>query len=266
MKSATVIGGARQPAWYYPLVSQPAGNNFANSTPGDAFRYDCKPWASRTVAYGGASLTSDQKCQDMALNHTAFVRGCSQFIVEFAGDYLEQATANSDVATGQRSDGILDFDLVAITGGTPQKRIRWYGMERKYADNPIIDPTNKRYYLDVKPVASWIALDLSGGPLPFEKISPPMGLFPAQQGDLTLNSYVCAWSPYDLQFPAVGDDNALLTANVKGGLLGALVPMSTAYPKGFMPWMVRITMRVDDPNGRLQEGQTIQYVFNLPHP
>ncbi len=30
------------------------------------------------------------------------------------------------------------------------------------------------------------------------------------------------------------------------------------------PKMIRITMTVDDPNGRMSEGQTYEYVINLP--
>jgi hypothetical protein len=29
--------------------------------------------------------------------------------------------------------------------------------------------------------------------------------------------------------------------------------------------MIRITVRLDDPAGRLPDGQTMEYIFNLPH-
>jgi hypothetical protein len=74
---------------------------------------------------------------------------------------------------------------------------------------------------------------------------------------------VCAWSPFDLQFPDPDDDATVLAQLVQKP--DGQKPLKEAYPDGFMPWMIRITLRVDDANGRLPDGQTIQYVFSLPH-
>jgi type II secretory pathway pseudopilin PulG len=55
-----------------------------------------------------------------------FVGNCSQFVVEFAGDYLDQKNYNSP-QLGQ--DGQIDYDL--DTSVSPNRtKIRWYGLAR----------------------------------------------------------------------------------------------------------------------------------------
>ncbi len=53
-----------------------------------------------------------------------FLQHCSQFIVEYAGDYLQQ-DINGNM-TGLGPDGQIDFYLDA----NGNKHIRWYGMPR----------------------------------------------------------------------------------------------------------------------------------------
>lgn len=250
VKSNSLTGaGKRYPLWYLALLSSTGATNGNGTTPASTFRYACKPWVSRNFA------TPQDRQVDFGLSSPAFIHGCSQFIVEFAGDYVEQKTPNSDAITGVKADNTLDFDMIAVpdrsgTNTVLEKRIRWYGLERRYASNTQANPAGP-YYLDVRPLYKW-----TGVPLPFEKVTTSGGAadsfprtLPAQVG-----SYTCAWNAFDLQHqPAPGDDPNLLPASVG------------PYAKGFMPWMIRVTIRVDDPAGRLPDGQVVQYVFNLPH-
>ena len=103
--------------------------------------------------------------------------------------------------------------------------------------------------------------------LPFEHIGYMAGTIPADAFPrimpAQIRSYVCAWSPYDIQFPLKGEDDVVAATLVP--VDGSTKTLDLAYPNGFLPWMIRITLRIDDVNGRLPDGQTIQYVFNLPH-
>ena len=63
-----------------------------------------------------------------------FLQHCSQFIVEYAGDYLTQDNTTSSTAgsiTALGSDGVIDYYYDA----NKNKRIRWYGMPRSTTNN-----------------------------------------------------------------------------------------------------------------------------------
>ena len=260
----------RDPTWYYPLLSRVLPN--ASPVTQDTFRFAGKPWATRNYAPPAppGPLNAADRRDDMALSAPIFMKGCSQFIVEFAGDYTTQvdapAAVNHGQITGEASDGKLDFDSVVLPNNTKQSRIRWYGLPRSYGDSIPVR-------VDVRPIVAFMndpAFSVFSGSapaLPFEKLGYASGpaapdAFPKNRV-AEVRSYVCAWNPYDLQFPLTADPLSapLVTVPTATGPQ----PMSKAYPNGLMPWMIRLTIRVDDPNGRLPEGQTIQYIFNLPH-
>ena len=260
----------RDPTWYYPLLSRVLPN--ASPVTQDTFRFAGKPWATRNYAPPAppGPLNAADRRDDMALSAPIFMKGCSQFIVEFAGDYTTQvdapAAVNHGQITGEASDGKLDFDSVVLPNNTKQSRIRWYGLPRSYGDSIPVR-------VDVRPIVAFMndpAFSVFSGSapaLPFEKLGYASGAaapdaFPKKRV-AEVRSYVCAWNPYDLQFPLTADPLSapLVTVPTATGPQ----PMSKAYPNGLMPWMIRLTIRVDDPNGRLPEGQTIQYIFNLPH-
>jgi hypothetical protein len=258
--------------WYLPLLStMPAPGQQPNSALENTLRYAAKSWVTR-AHINGNTMSPIEAADEMALNSSSFIHGCSQFIVEFAGDYLSQDVTNpSDPntygkITGEASDGTLDFEIVPGGGNTPQKRIRWYGLPRSYSDNGTTTP-------DVQPVIAVLGQGLGNSAirLPFEHIGYANNAkldgsaFPQVRpgNSPAFRSYVCAWSPLDLQFPSTKDTAAVL--NMMVPTPSGSKPMQQAYPNGFMPWMIRITIRVDDPNGRLPDGQTIQYVFTLPH-
>jgi hypothetical protein len=173
-----------------------------------------------------------------------FVPQCSKFIVEYAGDYLNQdinptsptygAITGNAFAPPNLTDGEIDFFIHPDTG---ERRIRWYGLPRNVditddtAAGPVITagPTSR----DVVPLRDFIG----GTPAPFEKIGPPSSTtvtMPAAAGNYALTMgpgaiYTCAWGPDDIR-----------------------------------PRMIRITMMVEDPDNRLPVGQTFEYVFTLP--
>jgi hypothetical protein len=176
-----------------------------------------------------------------------FVRGCTQFIVEYAGDYLNQdpntgvvtdtyahvaGTAPNFTISPGTTDGQIDF---IQTGTAPNisRKIRWYGFPRSTTNSTTINYTNG----DVVPLRDlWVtATNGSQGPnAPFERASTFLtaGAQPdyAQIGAIPTNSqYTCAWGPSDVK-----------------------------------PKMIRITITIDDPGGRLGDGQTFEYIYTLP--
>ncbi len=269
----------RNPDWYLPLLTN--GKQSVEST----FRYAAKPWATRNTA-AGAPFSPTQRRDDMALNSPIFMKGCSQFIVEFAGDYTTQIpagnTPDAGKIIGQSSDHVLDFDIIFLPDGTKQSRIRWYGLPRHYGVDQFSTESDVRPIFDFMQDSSKCNIPLPTViALPFEKIgykAAPPSAFPQNRPN-EVRSYTCAFSALDLQFPAKDDDPKYFsidpldpsnpqyaaTTKVNAGPGRTAEPIGNAYPQGFMPWMIRVTMRVDDPNGRLPEGLTMQYIFNLRH-
>lgn len=226
------------------------------------FRFQAYPYPTRP-------LNGDS----MARTVPIFVRGCTQFIVEYAGDYLLQdeiglirGTAFSNPPT---TDGVIDY--VVVNGA---RRTRWYGAPRNVdtgddLGGPVIvgtGPVNKM--LDVVPLRDVLKSNGVSGvtidPVDFIEreidrrlpskpnyaaiagngraqggafTSPVMGNGAPKTGD----EYVAAWGP-----SATGTYEHL------------------GRGSRFMPKLLRITLVVDDPAGRLTEGQTYEYVFKLP--
>jgi prepilin-type N-terminal cleavage/methylation domain-containing protein len=260
------------PLWYDWMmdgnINPPTGRSFKSN---GYTRVQCKPFLSKPADAAGMAQASPY-----------LISGCSQFIVEFAGDFLTQdndpthvdangkpsygtaapyhtkygdviATTPSAVvpptAAATTPDGQLDFSIVNTgTAASPiwSKQIKWYGMPRSTSGQPYVCCFNG----DVVPVRDWLlqAVDLPVGSappladsvntsLPFEKVGPvyqPKDYSGAYAGaGMSLleaqNGYICAFGPYDLR-----------------------------------PKLIRITMVLEDPNGRLPDGQTYQYVFQVP--
>jgi hypothetical protein len=208
-----------------------------------------------------------------------FGQGCTHFIVEYAGDFVGQIATpgptSGDIVSSylpesltgipQATDGEVDFVVVRQRQHPdpsyplePVRRIRWYGMPRN------TDPVNDRTALtivggpgsrgtggqnnqmtDVVPlrdalIAAGVPESATTTPDFFEQFVnlPPQSNY-AARGALPQNAYpiyYAKWGPSDL---------------TRGG--------GTPRPK-----MLRITMVVDDRNGRMGEGQTYEYVINLP--
>ena len=199
--------------------------------------------------------------QGVARTVPVLVRGCTHFTVEFAGDYLAQ-DPNNGAVTGcylhgpGGVDGQIDFMKVVdqpYPSAPPQsvRRIRWYGLPRNVdlrdgmmiRGGPGADGKQSNLY-DVIPLRDLLLLAPGVPSVPtyhfehFENLDPRQDYStvvitdPEQLGTVR---YYAAWGPEHL------------------------APGSLTRPK-----MLRITMTVDDPNGRITEGQTYEYIIELP--
>jgi hypothetical protein len=109
--------------------------------------------------------------------------------------------------------------------------------------------------------------------MPFEKVGdggipapPPGGAgFPVgSPPNSTVSTqyqtgYTCAWAPDDMHL----DESAR-----SGPPYATLVTNHRYFPsRSMLPWLIRVTVRLDDPNGRLPQGQQMEFIFkvNRPH-
>lgn len=210
------------------------------------YRFMAYPYPTRPVTAAAAARTVP-----------IFLPACSQFIVEFAGDFVTQAIDGS--VTAVSPDGEIDFFLQPDNAGllpapTPANRdrwrrnIRWYGFPRDIDGDGIIKGVaggnvHNNELADVVPVrdvanTAPAAFRPGANGLAFEK---EMDTNLKQQANYTqldpsraVNRYTVAW----------GDPTT-----VNFGL----------------PRMIRLTIALDDPNGRLGESQTYEYVVELPN-
>jgi type II secretory pathway pseudopilin PulG len=237
-----------EPQWWQGFLYQ--GSYIALTGPHPAaedFRYHADRFFARPL--------DAEKASRMA---PILLSGCSQFIVEFAGDFVTQendaTNANyGDVTSGSGPDGITDF-VVAVVGGVNVRSTRWYGMPRDVAGDPNKGGPDGHVFrgnaanpsVDVVPLR-----DVRGAASAFERyvdqqLLPPTGaggdyLDPAA-GMAPDARYDCVWGP-DL----FASTNPLIVTNNP------------------LPQMLRITFVLDDPTGRLAEGQVYEYVITLPH-
>lgn len=160
----------------------------------------------------------------MARTVPCFLLGCVSFAVEFAGDFLSQDPVSGAVMA-DLPDGQIDFIRENLGGGEVANRVRWYGLPRDVDGDGVID------WRDVVPVRD---LTTTLTPLGFERVGPVYQAdynSPPPPPD-TPYIYIVAWGP----------DTA-------------------ALPR---PAMIRVVLSVDDPDGRLADSQSYEYVFALP--
>jgi hypothetical protein len=202
-----------------PPTNPPAAKNTVNTD----LRYWANPFFRKPTVTGAAAQSWMSGAAAQA--SPVFVRGCTQFIVEFAGDYMVQdPTTGAPMSAGQ--DGQVDY---TVDPGTGARHIRWYGYERDTNDDGAIDPR-----VDVVPVKTallFYGIPMAAGAATFERFVPAN--YTLRPQGINSSPYICAWG---------ADTDAIL-------------------PR---PKMIRITMAVDDPNGHLNTEQTFEYVFNLP--
>ncbi|QOV91770.1 PulJ/GspJ family protein [Humisphaera borealis] len=200
-----------------------------------AFRHSAYPAPSRPLTSQGVARTVP-----------CFVKSCTQFVVEYAGDFMRQkddGTQDPDPSTGPGSgkwfadgsgngtDGVIDYN-VSNEGGVLKRSIRWYGFPRDVNnDGKIVrntGPTSTN--ADVVPLR-----DYTSTPLKFERTVLPIPAgndYGTAQGVGTNAHYRCVWGPD-----------------------------TSSYPR---PKMIRIVMAVDDPAARIAREQYYEYVVELP--
>ncbi|HVT88229.1 MAG TPA: hypothetical protein VHD56_05210 [Tepidisphaeraceae bacterium] len=230
-------------------------------------RFQASPFALKSGSQ--ARLTPDNVAQQVPV----FLANCTQFIVEYAGDFIAQDTDSASPTYGalldacvdgstspvsykpvfqgvrQGTDGEIDFVLVPdpITPTIKRKQIRWYGFPRDTNGNGTISVNEG----DVCPLRDTIHLIPSGTPawsgvsVPFEKMASSTL---AEQPDYSASGVVAASR-------AVNGPPYL---SLPGDYTCAWGPDDPIRPS-----MIRIVIGLDDPNGHLSQTQFFEFVFKV---
>jgi hypothetical protein len=219
----------------------------------NVMRYRCNPTVSRPMTP-----------QALSQSVPFFLGNCTQFIVEYAGDYLRQDPVTGDVVNGKQdlkagddqskndvsqvmyldksvnpqeyrtitgnTDGQIDF----IVDAAGSHRVRWYGLPRDTDGDGAIGIN------DVIPLADVL-----------------------EYFQITVNGNQPALAPWENQ-------QDLPNPSLKGlGNNYATFPASSANQFKYTcawhndaPPMIRILVKIDDPTGKLQDGQWYEYIFS----
>ncbi|MDP9172934.1 MAG: type II secretion system GspH family protein [Planctomycetota bacterium] len=220
-----------------------------------------------------------------------FMEHCSQFIVEYAGDYLQQDNnamfvsgtsndPNAGAIIGIGKDGQIDYYLDPLGN----RHIRWYGMPRS-SSGGIPNPTTKvvirgfdpsvpddptlgktmQEFKDVIPLRDYYTMfyykfpgSLAPDPAitiaPFtagEQVAPPW------EADVNFDP------SHDYANPgAFTGYPAKFSTGVTFGQ-GGVSPRYVAAWYNDMPAMIRILIKVDDPNNKVKDGPWYEFVYRL---
>jgi prepilin-type N-terminal cleavage/methylation domain-containing protein len=240
-------------------------------------------------AYSQPTVTRPITQEKLAQTSSYFVGHCTQFIVEYAGDYLKQDPADAtepgkvlkdsdpkqkvngvasfmpqaggDVQYGE-TDGEIDYVIDTTQCAGPPftaaelaqrgvRRIRWYGMPRD------VDGDGRIRITDVVPLADVLAYygvtmrdPVSGQPVPvIGSFEDPKGLPIPGLTDSTMK--VDSSKNRQLNYDYSKFPNAS----------SAELKYTCAWHNDAPP-MIRVTMKIDDPSGKLRDGQWYQYVLH----
>jgi len=195
-------------------------------------------WAKPFVNKSNFATSIASQTRETALTTPIFLRGVTQFIVEFAGDFYDQGIAGQPEPLGT-----IDYVPDVATNSA---QIRWYGMPRETDGTPGFGPK------DTLPLSVPPPAQPSG-------TNPPPARFTGAGAQLAEKPrttqtlpYIFAWGPTSGTLPVEAT---------------ATTPVSTpGDPSYIRPSLIRITMELIDPNGRLEEGQRIELVFRMKTP
>jgi len=240
-----------------------------------------------------------------------FLQHCSQFIVEYAGDYLQQDGATSvtpGVLTGQITglgpDGQIDYVIATDAAGNRHKRIRWYGMPRSsnggtpntypwdtnavgtryvirgyspgldranatYPDlvNPAITHGIMEEFVDVIPLRDYYSMYLNT--VNGATNATARYYVPPWEVDVNFDSTAdYATNPQPSNPPGGFGFNNAFHVNINDDTTHTPPsPQNNArYVAAWyndMPAMIRILIKVDDPNDKLKVGPWYEYIFRL---
>ena len=231
-------------------------SRFANdaTTPTNPTWYDAltayRPTASPYVLpipSGGESVDNGKvNAFSLAMASPNLLRGCSQFIVEYTGNfYTKTADGTGGVADPSTPDpkGINDFYV--DPGGT--QHLRWYGFPRAVG--------SLNAYLNGS--AATIALSSNNGDV------VPLRDVIGDYADASKNKGGC--ERLNCNYLNAGTDywQTTLTppAAPQSPYVAAWGPDTTIpFPK-----MIRIIVGIDDPQGRINTPQLYEYVYTVQH-
>ncbi len=225
---------------------------------------------------------------------------CSQFVVEYAGDFVTQTRETDNPPNGidandrtrlaygditaAEPDGVIDFLLVRQAGQAPIERIRWYGFPRNVdtsddGADPVIrgiptdgvngdfntmrDVVPLRDYIMNLPAATPNSYDPQYG-APFERQlnNNPWPGGPTRAAN-TLERQADYGAAGAMEF-----DSTYLCAWQPAGTYRHFTGASPAAVQQIndppMPRMIRLVVGIDDTNGRLTADQIYEYVVELP--
>ena len=285
--------GQETPSAAYPTYSRAAFSRTTADGTGDP--YDRKP-AAADARLGGGTINNQswwevwftsnddrvwinpfgQQPFDAATMGQRFhyvAPAARQFIVEYAGDYLEQA-ADGTIAdvngngTVIEPDGQIDF-VVDVAG---RRSPRFYGFPRDadgdrdielYDSSDPSTPVLGRYRSpDVVPLKDMVGI--SGGaesvannataalPFPHEKLVPIVDrtlVYTTATIAAYTGRYVCAWGPDELDGNFSND---------------AYAPASTNFGFPLGPKLIRIVVEASDTDGKLETPLSTEVVFRVP--
>ncbi len=229
--TVTAVAGVN---WWLPLAT-----NGTQAQGQDPFLFQADPVGVRSSSGG---VTGDTAYKSSSV----FMSNVSQFIVEYAGDFLTQSElpANAGQVTAAKPDGVIDFVRVPGTGAIPERRmIQWYGYPRDvggpaptFAKDNVVTPTDG----DVCPVQTFATapgntVTNAPGNCAFER---EIVAIPPPAASSTPHPY------YTVAFRSQDFD-------------GTGYPLAGARK----PSLIRIIIQIADPAGRLQDGQNFEYVF-----
>jgi type II secretory pathway pseudopilin PulG len=251
--------------WWQPLIYK----QLPNSPPVNSAvaRFECNPRIAKPI-------TSEAMAKAMPV----LLSNCSQFIVEYAGDFLTQDNTQfvfdnstppklvpnptwGDV-TNNVPDNVIDYVVDHANYPNLAAKVRWYGLPR--------DTNGDRMIFGYAQAPSFPralhATDLKGGSANYNgatKSNELVDVVPLWDVIQTLNPNLSPGT-FEREFPFAppgGDYVAGMLnapANVKAAFRYTCVWANSA------PKMIRIVLKLEDPAGRLPEGQWYEYVVGAP--
>ena len=220
-----------------------------------------------------------------------FLQHCSQFIVEYAGDYIQQdnnapvtptnpsGDANAGAMTGIGPDGQIDYVLDA----NGNKRIRWYGMPRSFYNgpNPAVPNNAGAVIRGFDPGGDPMGLQVPVNGKTAVKLSQFVDVIPLRDYWWMYTAVVAGTAPggavqtppweVDVNFDPTRDYTTPTSTNAYIGQAFQVNPQQFAQRNARyacawyddMPAMIRILIKVDDPNNKVKDGPWYEYVFKL---
>jgi prepilin-type N-terminal cleavage/methylation domain-containing protein len=240
---ATNVPLATDSWWFRAMEDSAANNRF--------MRYMCDTRVQRPMTLAGIAKTMP-----------FFVGRCTQFIVEYAGDFVTQ-DENGDVTNAESTgvaevlvknasgaavtpkrytDGVVDYVVDKNGSGANKdwvRRVRWYGFPRD------VDGDGKILMNDVVPLADVLTSYKAKFDPGATEVRAPW------EADLPYNPNRSAGSSFDYATVTAGQ----LTASPSTPLKYTCAWHNDAPP------MIRVLVKIDDATGRLQDGQWYEYVF-----